>query len=91
MEQAIRTLIATFELKGPKYEDGKLYAPDYLDIPPDVREYAEIIADLSLYKNCTELLCNDSRLAFIIYVEAVVLVECGLISGIPNICVIVMT
>lgn len=34
-----------------------------------MREYAEIITDLSLYKNCTELLCNDSRLAFIIFTE----------------------
>jgi hypothetical protein len=29
---------------------------NYIDIPSDVREYAEIIADLSLYRNCTELL-----------------------------------
>lgn len=65
-EQAIKTLIVAFELKN---KDGKIYAPNYLEIPSDVREYAEIIADLSLYKNCTELLCNDSRLAFIIYVE----------------------
>lgn len=69
-EQAIRTLIGVFELKN---EDGKAYygpnSLNYLEIPSDVREYVEIIADLSLYKNCTELLCNDSRLAFIIYVE----------------------
>jgi hypothetical protein len=69
VEQAIRTLIVTFGLKGIKNEYGEIYAPNYLDIPSDVREYAEIIADLSLYKNCTELLCNDSRLAFIIYSE----------------------
>jgi hypothetical protein len=69
-EQAIKTLIGVFELKN---EDGKTYhgvsTLNYLEIPSDVREYAEIIADLSLYRNCTELLCNDSRLAFIIYVE----------------------
>lgn len=65
-EQAIRELIGVFELKN---EDGEIYAPNYLDIPSDVREYAEIIAGLSLYKNCTELLCNDSRLAFIIHAE----------------------
>jgi hypothetical protein len=75
-EQAIRTLIAVLELEiedelvkrygGANYE---LYAPDYPDIPSDVREYAEIIAELSLYRNCTELLSNDSRLAFIIYSE----------------------
>ncbi|HHW31073.1 MAG TPA: hypothetical protein GXX20_05280 [Clostridiaceae bacterium] len=66
-EQAIRTLILLSELKN---KDGELYAPDYLDLPSDIREYAEIITDLSLYRNCTELLCNDSRLAFIIYAEA---------------------
>lgn len=66
-EQAVKTLIAHLELKIDR--DG-LYAPDYLDIPSDVRGYAEIIAELSLYRNCTELLCNDSRLAFIIYSEA---------------------
>lgn len=75
-EQAIRTLIAVLELEiedelvkkygGTHYE---LYAPDYPGIPSDVREYAEIIAELSLYRNCTELLYNDSRLAFIIYTE----------------------
>jgi len=67
--QAVKTLIGVFELKGIKDEDGRIFAPEYLNIPPEVREYAEIIADLSLYKNCTELLCNDSRLAFIIYSE----------------------
>lgn len=65
--QAIRELILLSELKNL---DGELYAPDYLGIPSDIREYAEIITDLSLYKNCTELLCNDSRLTFIIYSEA---------------------
>lgn len=68
-DQAVKTLIALFELKDIKNEYGWIFAPNYLDIPPDVREYAEIIADLSLYKNCTELLCSDSRLAFIIYAE----------------------
>lgn len=64
-EQAIKTLAGILELE---IEDG-IYAPDYIDIPSDVREYAEIIADLSLYRNCTDLLKGDSRLAFIIYSE----------------------
>ncbi len=69
-ERAIRTLIGVFELKNKN--NGEYYKPNalnYLEIPSDVREYAERIAELSLYKNCTELLCNDSRLAFIISVE----------------------
>ncbi|MDD4189378.1 MAG: hypothetical protein PHX37_04750 [Eubacteriales bacterium] len=68
-EQALRVLIGVFDLKN---EEGELYTPHaryYPDIPSDVRKYAEIITDLSLYKNCTELLCSDSRLAFIIYDE----------------------
>jgi hypothetical protein len=69
-EQALRELISIFQLKN---EDGEMYySPNtlnYLDTPSDVREYTEIIAGLSLYENCTELLCNDSRLAFIIYSE----------------------
>jgi hypothetical protein len=74
-EEAVKELIALFELEVGEYKIGgdgpyfELYTPEYLDIPPDVREYAEIIADLSLYRNCSELLCNDSRLAFIIYNE----------------------
>lgn len=44
-------------------------ALNYLELPAEVREYAEIVAELSLYKNCTELLCNDSRLVFIVYAE----------------------
>lgn len=68
-ERAIRTLIGVFQLTN---EDGGTYRPNalnYLEIPSDVREYAEVIAGLSLYRNCTELLCNDSRLAFIISSE----------------------
>lgn len=65
--QAIRTLIVALDVEI--YDKRELFAHHYLEIPSDVREYAEIIADLSLYKNCTELLKNDSRLAFIIHVE----------------------
>lgn len=70
-EEAIKTLIGVFQLEN---EDGEIYyephALNYLDIPSDVREYAEIITDLSLYKNCTQLLRSDSRMAFFIYVES---------------------
>jgi len=70
-DQAIKTLTGVFELKN---SDDKIYdrinALNYIEIPPEVREYSEIIAELSLYKNCTELLCSDSRLAFIIYSES---------------------
>ncbi|HOQ76445.1 MAG TPA: hypothetical protein PK369_07765 [Thermoclostridium sp.] len=74
-KQAVHVLITLFELDLGEYavdEDGSyfwLYTADYLNIPPDVREYVEIIADLSLYRNCTELLCGDPRLAFFIYNE----------------------
>jgi hypothetical protein len=64
---AVKNMIALFEL--PRNPDGSLFAPDYRKIPEDVREYVEVITDLSLYKNSTELLCSDSRLAFIIYSE----------------------
>jgi hypothetical protein len=69
-EQAVGTLVGVFQLdieSSGTYRE--LNALNYLDIPSDVREYAEIIADLSLYRNCTELLNNDSRLAFIISSE----------------------
>lgn len=66
-DQAVRLLRAFLEQKSA---DDKLYAPDFLEIPSDIREYVEIITDLSLYRNCTELLRSDSRLAFIIYSEA---------------------
>jgi hypothetical protein len=68
-ERAFRVLISLFMLKD---EDGEFYKPNvlsYLESPSDIRRYTEIIADLSLYKNCTELLRNDSRLAFIISIE----------------------
>lgn len=65
-EMAIETIIAVLE---PRNEDGEIYAPDtrnYLELPSEVKEYTEIIADLSLYRDCTELLCNHPRLAYII-------------------------
>ena len=66
-QKAIRTLL--WVLSNETYEYGELGALDYLEIPSDIREYAAIVADLSLYKNSRDLLNNDSRLAFFIFVE----------------------
>lgn len=71
-EQAIETLIGVFQLKL-KDENGEICTSystlNYFKLPPEIREYAEIIAELSLYENCTDLLCSDPRLAYIISVE----------------------
>jgi len=69
-EQAVGTLIGVFQLTNEEGETDFYHSTlDYFRWPAEVREYAEIIANHSLYRNCTELLCNDPKLAYMISVE----------------------
>lgn len=69
-EQVVGTLIGVFQLENDKGEMFYAHSTlNYFKLPAEIRNYAEIIAELSLYKNCTELLCSDPRLAYIISVE----------------------
>lgn len=70
LDAALKTLIGVLDARD---KDGELYrtvsAIGYLQIPIEIRRSAEVIAELSLYKNCTDLLRSDLRLSYIIESE----------------------
>lgn len=67
---AVDILLALFEPKDDKNSAINNNASGYLQLSPEMHELKERIAKLALYKNCTELLVGDPKLAYIIERES---------------------
>lgn len=65
-QEATRVMIALFELKE---QDGSVMSDNafvFLKMPAEIGELVERICNYSLYRNCTELILSDTKLARVI-------------------------